>query len=55
VIDEARTKTREVRRLHARRPGVGSPILGPSMSPAGEVNYNVEPITYPVEILTDTP
>jgi hypothetical protein len=55
VIDEARTKTREVRRLHARRTGVGSPILGPSMSPAGEVNYNVEPITYPVEILTDTP
>ena len=55
VIDEARTKTREVRRLHARRPGVGSPILDPSMSPAGEVNYNVEPITYPVEILTDTP
>jgi hypothetical protein len=25
------------------------------MSPAGEVNYNVAPITYPVEILTDTP
>jgi putative transposase len=55
VINEARAKTREVRRSHARRPGAGSPIQGPSMPPAGEVNYNVEPITYPVEILTDTP
>jgi putative transposase len=55
VIDEARSKTREVRRAHARRPGAGSVIQSPSMPPAGEVNYNIEPITYPVEILTDTP
>jgi hypothetical protein len=55
VIDEARTKTREVRRSHARRPGVGTLIQAPSIPPAGEVDYNIEPITYPVEILTDTP
>ena len=50
VVDEARTKTREVRRSMARRPPVGTLQPSPS-SPVGEgnVNWDQDPATYPVE------
>ena len=50
VVDEARTKTREVRRAMARRPPVGA-APAPESSPAGEgsINWDLDPVPFPVE------
>jgi len=49
-VDEARTKTREVRRSVARRPPTGTSPAA-DFSPAGEgsINWDQDPATYPVE------
>jgi putative transposase len=50
LVDDARTKTREVRRSMARRPPVGAAPASES-SPAGEgsINWDQDPATFPVE------
>jgi len=50
LVDDARTKTREVRRSMARRPPVGAaPIQETSRAGEGSVNWDQDPATYPVE------
>jgi putative transposase len=50
VVDDARTKTREVRRSISRRPTADSNSPAPE-SAAGEggINWDQDPATYPVE------
>ncbi len=50
LVDEARSKTREVRRSLTRRPGGGT-TPAPEAAPAreGGVSWDQEPATYPVE------
>jgi putative transposase len=49
LIDEARGKTREVRRALARRPTIFSPPDLPLTAGEGTVDWSREPETYPVE------
>jgi hypothetical protein len=50
LVDDARTKTREVRRSMARRPPAGA-VPASESSPAGEgsINWDKDPATFPVE------
>ena len=50
LVDDARTKTREVRRSMARRPPVGAaPIQETSRAGEGSVHWDLDPATYSVE------
>jgi putative transposase len=50
LVDDARTKTREVRRSMARRPTAATaPASQSSSAGEGSVNWDLDPATYPVE------
>jgi putative transposase len=50
LVDDARTKTREVRRSISRRPPVGAaPTHEPPPAGEGSVNWDLDPATFPVE------
>ena len=49
VVDDARTKTREVRRSISRRPPAGTSPAPESAAGEGGINWDQDPVTYPVE------
>ena len=49
VVDDARTKTREVRRSMSRRPAAGTSPVPESAAGEGGINWDQDPATYPVE------